>query len=267
MKEFKTLDEQIEILKSRGLQFDDLERAKRYLLTNKYYNIINGYGKYFQNSVDKFINGANFDEVCDLYFCDKQLKQAFFNSILNVEHHLKAIFAYRFAEQFRNKRYAYLDINCYDSDKILSVGRLISDLSRIINFYKDKPNNPMHHYAKKYDDVPIWIIVEFLDFGKLCFMIRNSKRNIQNRICKDLLAFAKENIGTLNDKFTPEIMMSFIKNIHELRNVCAHNNRLLEFRCKADSRYFKTLHKKYNIEDNSSRRYAFSFFLSACNAF
>lgn len=262
MKEFKNIDEQIEILKNRGLVFKDLNLAKRYLLTNNYYNIINGYGKYFQNNTDIFIKGTTFDEVRSLYFCDKQLKQAFFNSILNVEHHLKSIFAYRFAERFKNKRYAYLDINSYDSNKILSVGRLISDLSRIISFYKDKSNNPIHHYVKKYNDVPIWIMVEFLDFGKLCAMIRNSKRGIQNKICKDLMTFIHENIGDLNEHFTPEIMISFIENIHELRNICAYNNRLLDFRCKADSKYFNALHSKYNIEDNSSRRYAYSVFVS-----
>lgn len=55
MKEFKNIDEQIEILKNRGLVFKDLNLAKRYLLTNNYYNIINGYGKYFQNNTDIFI--------------------------------------------------------------------------------------------------------------------------------------------------------------------------------------------------------------------
>lgn len=130
MKEFKTIDEQIEILKDRGLIFKDTNMARRYLLTNNYYNIINGYGKYFQVSADAFIKVTKFDEVRNLYFFDKQLKQTFFNSILNVEHHLKSIFAYRFAEKSKNKRYAYLGINSYDSNKILSVGRLISDLSQ-----------------------------------------------------------------------------------------------------------------------------------------
>ncbi|MGI1818562.1 Abi family protein [Lactobacillus johnsonii] len=262
MKEFKAIDEQIEILKDRGLIFKDTNMACRYLLTNNYYNIINGYGKYFQVSADTFIKGTRFDEVRNLYFFDKQLKQTFFNSILNVEHHLKSIFAYRFAEKFKNKRYAYLDINSYDPNKILSVGRLISDLSRTINFYKDKVNSPIHHYVKKYNDVPIWIMVEFLDFGKLCAMIKNSKRSIQNKICRDLMEFIQENIGNVNEHFSPEIMISFIENIHELRNVCAHNNRLLDFRCKADSKYFRPLHKKSNIEDNSSRRYAYSVFVS-----
>lgn len=82
MKEFKNIDEQIEVLKNRGLVFKDLDLAKRYLLTNNYYNIINGYGKYFQNNTDLFIKGTTFDEVRSLYFCDKQLKQAFFNFYL-----------------------------------------------------------------------------------------------------------------------------------------------------------------------------------------
>ena len=42
IKEFKTIDEQIEILKSRGLVFDDEEFAKEKLLETNYYNTING---------------------------------------------------------------------------------------------------------------------------------------------------------------------------------------------------------------------------------
>lgn len=46
-KEFKTIDEQIQILKSRNLTIPDEQRAKDYLLSNNYYNIINGYSKPF----------------------------------------------------------------------------------------------------------------------------------------------------------------------------------------------------------------------------
>lgn len=262
MKEFKTIDEQIAILKERGLIFPNEQHAKQYLLTNNYYNIINGYGKYFQNETDRFIFGTTFDEVSKLYFCDKQLKQDFLNSILNVEHHLKSIFAYRFAEEFSGKRYAYLDINSYDPEKVLSVGRIVSDLSWLINIHKNNAHDPINHYVRKYNDVPIWIIVEFLDFGKLCALIRNSKRQIQNKICKDLLEFIIENIGEVNAQFTPEIMISFIENIHELRNICAHNNRLLNFRCKADSKYFQPLYQKYNVTNTDSRRFVYSVFIS-----
>lgn len=46
-KEFKTIDEQLEILKSRGLCFSTDESTKRYLEKENYYNIINGYKDLF----------------------------------------------------------------------------------------------------------------------------------------------------------------------------------------------------------------------------
>ena len=46
-KPFKTLDEQISILKSRGLIVHDDESAKLSLLCNNYYNVINYYSKFF----------------------------------------------------------------------------------------------------------------------------------------------------------------------------------------------------------------------------
>ena len=62
MKEFKTIYEQREILKDRGLIFKDTNMARRYLLTNNYYNIIKCQGKYFQVSTDTFITGTKFDK-------------------------------------------------------------------------------------------------------------------------------------------------------------------------------------------------------------
>lgn len=46
IKPFRTLDEQLNILHKRGLHISDYPRAKRYLLTNNYYNVINGYSKF-----------------------------------------------------------------------------------------------------------------------------------------------------------------------------------------------------------------------------
>lgn len=40
MKPFKTLDQQIAILKRRGLNVKNYEHAKQYLLTNNYYKAV-----------------------------------------------------------------------------------------------------------------------------------------------------------------------------------------------------------------------------------
>jgi abortive infection bacteriophage resistance protein len=132
-KEFKTIDEQINLLKSRGMNIPDEQRAKKYLLTNNYYNIINGYSKPFLKEKEVYLPGTTFDEVSRLYFFDKELKQTLFNYILDAEHHLKSIFAYRFAEMHKEDPEAYLDINSYDHEKSLSVAYIISKINRIPN--------------------------------------------------------------------------------------------------------------------------------------
>lgn len=67
MKEFKTIDEQIALLRSRGLVIPDENKAYLYLLTNNYYNIINGYSKYFPMDEDNYTASTTFDEVWHLY--------------------------------------------------------------------------------------------------------------------------------------------------------------------------------------------------------
>ena len=64
VKEFKTINEQIEILKMRGLVFDNEEFAKEKLLETNYYNTINGYKKLFitlDDSGNEIIGWVDFD--------------------------------------------------------------------------------------------------------------------------------------------------------------------------------------------------------------
>ena len=48
-KEFKTIDEQIELLQSRNLHIENENIARKILLNNNYYYLINGYKDLFLN--------------------------------------------------------------------------------------------------------------------------------------------------------------------------------------------------------------------------
>ena len=63
-KEFKTIDQQIDILKKKGLIIDDEVVAKDVLLKENYF-FINGYRHLFMNSpTDRtFISGSTFSEL------------------------------------------------------------------------------------------------------------------------------------------------------------------------------------------------------------
>ena len=261
MKKFSTIAEQMDLLTSRGLKIHDRDKASLYLLTNNYYNIINGYGRFFPRSGENYTAGTSFNEIAQLYLFDREIKQSLFNAILSAENHIKASFAYRFAEKYPNIPFAYLNTSCYNQDKTLSVVATISRLSYIIEQQKKKKHSSINHYLNHHGDIPIWVLSNSLNFGELRYMISLVTTDIQNQVAKDMLSFIKAHIPAPST-FLPETMISFIDNIHEVRNVCAHNNRLLDFHCRHDSRYWKDLHDLYNVPANSERNNVYSVFIS-----
>lgn len=266
IKEFKTLDEQIELLKKRGLIIRDEERAKKYLLSQNYYNIINGYAKFFTAEGDKYISGTTFEEITSLYVFERELKQALFLTMLEAEAHLRSIFSYRFAEKYKDDPYAYLNLSNYKNDNIdgmLSVIQTISKISRTIDCYKRRQEEgSIIHYLKKYKYVPIWVLINYLSFGELRTLLEKSPEDIQNNVARDCMDFVSQNIQGELEVFHPGTLCSFVANINEIRNICAHNNRIIGFKCHHDDKYWKPLHSKYHIVTTDLRRSAYSVFIS-----
>ena len=62
-KDFKTIDEQIEILRSRGLTIEDETEAKDFLLRNNYYRV-SGYSLTLRKN-DVFAKSAKFQNIED----------------------------------------------------------------------------------------------------------------------------------------------------------------------------------------------------------
>ena len=93
-KEFKTLDEQIEILKSRGLVINDIDKTKELLLRENYF-FINGYRHIFmKNHKDSlFIPGTTFEELYAVFQFDRSFRNVLFKNLLIVENNLKSIIA------------------------------------------------------------------------------------------------------------------------------------------------------------------------------
>ena len=89
MKPFKTLDQQIAILKRRGLNVKKYEHAKQYLLTNNYYNVINGYSKFFttKRNPENYISTVDFREIEAIHLFDKELKTTLLNALIDAEKH------------------------------------------------------------------------------------------------------------------------------------------------------------------------------------
>lgn len=102
MKPFKTYEEQVEIIKNRGLIVEDEKFAKEQLALYNYYNIINGYKDLFviDNGTERerFKENVKFEELLKLYTFDIKMKQLFLEQILRIESILKSTIAYVFAK-------------------------------------------------------------------------------------------------------------------------------------------------------------------------
>ncbi|WP_233570089.1 Abi family protein [Aerococcus agrisoli] len=268
IKEFSDLNSQLNILNQRGLIIRDFKKAKKYLLTNNYYNIINGYSKYFQVSTDVYYPNATFEEITHLYFFDQQLKQYTFRTIKDAENHIKSITAYYYAKYYHNVPYAYLEETNYAKKNIGEIRDTIKEFNKLLNKYRNKKsNNPIKHHTKLHNDVPIWVIIQYLTFGQLYYFIKSLPDTIKSKICSSLYSFLKSHDVKITSPLTNEILDSLLKNILELRNKCAHDQRLISFSCKADVKYYKNLHEKYGIKKEASgerRDYYNTFILLQC---
>ncbi len=253
MKPFKTIDEQIDILKHRNLNFKDEIRAKNYLLYNNYYNVINCYSKYFLDSKEKYINGTDFENIIDVHNFDKNLKSILFKFIIDCEKTFKSIFSYRYSEYFKDIRYSYLDINNYDSNKVLQVSKNISQLSNIISIKWNQKNNSIAHYVNNYNNVPMWVLINNLTFGQTSKLYSYMPMKLKNRIAKDLSFFLKLNTGDEKAILESDQLESYLINLVEIRNLIAHNNKIIDFKFIKHNRYNKYLHSSSNISKNSPR--------------
>ncbi|AJK51216.1 Abi family protein [Mycoplasma capricolum] len=109
-KEFKTFEEQIEILKSRGLIISNEQKAIEILKQENYYNIVNGYKDLFlkkslDNNKDIFIENTNFDELYSLFLFDRELRSILLKYILIFERDFKTTIAYNFSKKYnKNNR-------------------------------------------------------------------------------------------------------------------------------------------------------------------
>ncbi len=89
-KDFKTIDEQLEILRSRGLIIDDENIAKDFLLYNNYYRI-SGYSLTLRKN-NIFSKSASFQNIIDIYNFDHELRHLILQYLEIIEVRMKSIF-------------------------------------------------------------------------------------------------------------------------------------------------------------------------------
>ena len=95
LKEYKTISEQSDILKSRGLIVD----KETILESVNYSHLIYKFGIiYWDKTKDKYVQGTKLSHIYALYNFHRSLTKEIFNLIIKYELKLKAVIASRVAE-------------------------------------------------------------------------------------------------------------------------------------------------------------------------
>ena len=216
-KLFKSLDEQIEILKGKGLIVEDETFAKEVLLRENYF-FLNGYRIMLMNSyADKtFVVGATFRELYGIFLFDRSFRTILFKNLLIIENQLKSIISYQLSMKYGYRDRDYLNPKNFTNDK--SKSRRVKDV--IDKMKRQIRVNGMHHlatmhYMNNYGYIPLWVLVKVLSFGIVCELYFILKPEDQVAIA-DIFGVST---GYLEN---------FLPVLSNYRNLCAHEDIVYE---------------------------------------
>ena len=235
IKEFKTIDQQIDILRKKGLIVDDMDMARDILLKENYF-FLNGYRHLFMNSPSDrtFISGSTFDELYALFLFDRYSRNIFFKNLLIIENRLKSVISYQLSKKYGYKEKDYLNPRNFTNnpEKKRRVKDVIDKMRRQIRINTSRHNATMH-YLKNYGYIPLWILVKVLSFGMVCELFT---------ILKD---DDKAEVAQVFD-VSVDFLEDFLPILSNYRNLCAHEDIVFDHKTERkipDTEY----HKKLNI--------------------
>lgn len=238
-KPFKTIDEMSNLLvQRRGLACSSIDELKNFLERVNYYRF-SGYAREFQHAPkygdNNFMDGVSFQQIVNLMEMDSKLRHLLLKQLGIIEIAIRAKIAYEYGHDYGNTAY-YLDIDNYNEGNNPSVDRpfsivqgILSDLerdkSRMLGRYADSSiiSNDFDSKCKRYRNVPIWVAVEVLSFGRISNMIT---------YIKDINP-AKRVAASLGVQWSP--FADVVHSFSVMRNLCAHHrqlwNRRMDIQC------------------------------------
>lgn len=213
VKPFRTYQQQIDILRARGLIIDDEEYAKRVLRSENYYRL-SGYWltmvkKQGDPPDDVFYPNTTFENIVDVYQFDVDLREIVLSATSTIETNLKAYIAYYHARKYGPLGYMNYE-NFEDVDRHSGM---------MYELCKDKNarRNELfvrHHKDCKGNIFPVWVATELMSFGQVSKFYKNMVSEDRNRMAREFYNIPSR-----------EYIESWIQCAVVARNIAAHGGR------------------------------------------
>lgn len=210
IKEAKTFEEQLDILRRKGLEVENPSEAIFTLSRINYYRLI-AYGLTLKdpNQPNKYRPGTTFNQLVALYEFDKNLRQLLIGVVESIEVAFRTHIAYHHA-------HAYGPLGYKKASNFKNSGhheKFLKNLERSMEDNK-KELFVVHHQEKYQGVFPIWVAIEVLSFSTLSLLFKNLQNKDKKSISKDYY----------NVPFI--YIESWLHTLTTIRNICAHHSRL-----------------------------------------
>ena len=208
----KPLDfnQQIALLKSNGLAFDDEQKALHTLQHVSYFRMKSYLMPLMDDKVLRtFKAGTSFEQAFDLYKFDSRLRKLVASELEKIEVSMRTQMAYMLAEEI--DIYWFSDIaNFTNSAKhTATIANLKGELDR-------SDDDQILRFKNTYSDPypPAWMTMEVSSFGTLSMLFKLLKPNLTKRKIANFYGVSDS------------VFESWLHRIVYVRNICAHHSRL-----------------------------------------
>ena len=216
VKPARSYQEQLSRLtETHGLIIDDEARARYILSTVNYYRLTT-YGKHLRRADDpeKFLPGVSLETLYNLYQFDMNLRHLLLPALEFFEVQLRAKIAYQLAITYGSM--GYMDAENFRAEVLPNGSSVHKNLiGKFKNEVKRQGALPFvrHHKIKYGGQFPIWAAVELFTFGMLGSLFDIMKESDQRAVSREY-------------GLSPEALSRLIAAAVDVRNICAHYNRL-----------------------------------------
>lgn len=206
-----TSQQHIELLKSRGLQILDDEKATTYIYNIGYFRLSAYFYPLLQSPKENHIykEGATFKQVLDMYRFDRKFRLLLFNEIEKIEIAVRSCMVNMVSETLDDIFWMTNPIYFNDINKFQFVQELVG------NEIRKSREDFIQHFSLTYSDSypPAWMVAEILPLGTLCGVYMNLKNNV-----------VKKKIAQHFGLQAP-VFSSWMNILAGLRNMCCHHSR------------------------------------------
>lgn len=160
-KPFLTYTEQLDKIVSRGMTVENPTQAIKVLQRTNYYRLTS-YFLPFRNKSGNYKAGVKFEDICQLYEFDRELRLLIFSYLEKIEIFIKTTVAYEFSQV--HGELGYLDKSNFNKRHDSNKFREIFEREVRNNRTKIFVQHHLSHYSGKF---PLWVAVELFTFGMI----------------------------------------------------------------------------------------------------